>query len=247
MMKDYQKREIKVSDLQIRELEDGKRIIEGLIPYNSRSEWMGFYEYITPTAFNKTIADGADVRALWNHDTTKLLGRVKNGSLRLRSEADGLHIECDLPQTSYAQDVYNLIRGGYNNGLSFGFTTIQDRWDEEVDETGRSVPVCYLIEVRLFEVSFCVSFPAYEATDSEARNIRSLIDDLKAIKPETLSDEERQALDNTIRELLPKEDEPAPVEPTPAETITEVEPVLERQLDELLAELKKEKEKWMKK
>ena len=107
--------------------------------------------------------------------------------------------------------------------------------------------MCYLIEVRLFEVSFCVSFPAYEATDSEARNIRSLIDDLKAIKPETLSDEERQALDNTIRELLPKEDEPAPVEPTPAETITEVEPEIERQLDELLAELKKENQTWKRK
>lgn len=238
MSKEMQTREIKVTDLQIRELEDGKRVIEGLIPYNSRSEWMGFYEYITPTAFNKTIADGSDVRALWNHDTTKLLGRVKNGSLRLRSEADGLHIECDLPKTSYAEDVYNLIREGYNNGLSFGFTTIQDKWEEQTDETGRAVPVCYLIEVRLFEVSFCVSFPAYEATDSEARNIRSILDEIKAIKPETLSDEERQAVDKTLRELLPNVEEPAPVEPTEAVTNTEVESEQERQLDEFLASLK---------
>ena len=237
-MKEYQKRELKASEGQIRELEDGKRIIEGLIPYNSRSEWMGFYEYITPTAFNKTIADGADVRALWNHDTTKLLGRVKNHSLRLRSDEVGLHIECDLPQTSYAEDVYNLIRDNYNTGLSFGFSTIQDRWDEMVDETGKTVPVCYLIEVRLFEVSFCVSFPAYEATDSEARNIRSILEDLKGIKPETLSDEERQAIDKTLRELIPEAEEPAPVEPTPAVTNTEVESEYERQLDAFLDELK---------
>ena len=238
MSKEMQTREIKVTDLQIRELEDGKRVIEGLIPYNSRSEWMGFYEYITPTAFNKTIADGADVRALWNHDTTKLLGRVKNGSLRLRSEDDGLHMECDLPKTSYAEDVYNLIREGYNTGMSFGFTTIQDKWEEQTDETGRAVPVCYLIEVRLFEVSFCVSFPAYEATGSEARNIRSILDEIKAIKPETLSDEERQAVDKTLRELLPNVEEPAPVEPTEAVTNTEVEFEQERQLDEFLASLK---------
>lgn len=238
MSKEMQTREIKVTDIQIRELEDGKRVIEGLIPYNSRSEWMGFYEYITPTAFNKTIADGADVRALWNHDTTKLLGRVKNGSLRLRSEADGLHMECDLPKTSYAEDVYNLIREGYNTGMSFGFTTIQDKWEEMVDETGRTVPVCYLIEVRLFEVSFCVAFPAYEATDSEARNIRSILDEIKAIKPESLSDEDRTAIDNTLRELLPNAEEPAPVEPTEAVTNTEVESEQERQLDEFLADLR---------
>lgn len=238
MSKEMQTREIKVTDLQIRELEDGKRVIEGLIPYNSRSEWMGFYEYITPTAFNKTIADGSDVRALWNHDTTKLLGRVKNGSLRLRSEDDGLHMECDLPKTSYAEDVYNLIREGYNTGMSFGFTTIQDKWEEQVDETGRAVPVCYLIEVRLFEVSFCVAFPAYEATGSEARNIRSILDEIKAIKPETLSEEDRQALDNTLRELLPNVEEPAPEEPTPAATSTEAESDQERQLDEFLASLR---------
>ena len=238
MSKEMQTREIKVTDLQIRELEDGKRVIEGLIPYNSRSEWMGFYEYITPTAFNKTIADGSDVRALWNHDTTKLLGRVKNGSLRLRSEDDGLHMECDLPKTSYAEDVYNLIREGYNTGMSFGFTTIQDKWEEQVDETGRAVPVCYLIEVRLFEVSFCVAFPAYEATGSEARNIRSILDEIKAIKPETLSEEDRQALDNTLRELLPNVEEPAPEEPTPAATSTGAESDQERQLDEFLASLR---------
>ena len=177
-MKDIKTREIKTSDLQIREAGDGKRVIEGLIPYNSRSEWMGFYEYITPSAFTKTLKDGADVRALWNHDTTKLLGRVKNGSLRLRSEEDGLHIECDLPDTSYAEDVYNLIRGGYNNGLSFGFSIIQERCELE-EEEGRSVEVHYLLETRLFEVSFCVSFPAYEATESEARSLRSILDDIK--------------------------------------------------------------------
>jgi len=239
-MKDIKTRELKVNDLQIRELEDGRRVIDGMIPYNQRSEWMGFYEYITPTAFNKTIADGSDVRALWNHDTNMLLGRVKNRSLRLRSEEDGLHIECDLPKTSYAEDVYNLIREGYNNGLSFGFSTIKDEWgEEEID--GRNVPVCHLIEVRLYEVSFCVSFPAYEGTDSEARNIRSILNDIKALKPEDLSEEEKQALNTSIRELLNEEVQPAPPEDTPAaDNSTGAAEEQERQLDEFLESLRKE-------
>lgn len=240
MSKEIQTREIKVNDLQIRELEDGRRVIEGMIPYNSRSEWMGFFEYIEPTAFNKTLADGADVRALWNHDTTKLLGRVKNGSLRLSSDDAGLHIECDLPKTTYAEDVYNLIREGYNNGLSFGFTTIKDKWGTEEIE-GRQVEVCHLIEVRLYEVSFCVSFPAYEGTDSEARSIRSIIDDIRNIKAEDLSEEDREALSNSIRELLPEDEQPAPEPVTTAAESTGADEEQARQLDAFLRELKSNK------
>lgn len=236
-MKDIQTREIKAKDLQIRELENGKKVIEGLIPYNQRSEWMGWYEYIAPTAFNKTLADGADVRALWNHDTTKLLGRVKNGSLRLTSDEDGLHIECDLPDTQYARDVYNLIKDGYNNGLSFGFTVIQDRWEEQEDENGIRFPVCTLLEVRLFEVSFCVSFPAYEGTDSKARSIRSILDDIKKINPAELSEEEREEINNSLRELMP-EPAPAAVGNTEAVNNTSADAEQEKQLDEYLAELK---------
>lgn len=235
MIKEMKTRELKTSSVQIREA-DGKRTIEGLIPYNSRSEDMGFYEYIAPTAFNKTLADGADVRALVNHDTSKLLGRVKNGSLRLRSEDDGLHIECDLPETSYAEDAYKLIRDGYNNGLSFGFITIQDKWEEK-EEDGENRAVCTLIEVRLLEVSFCVSFPAYEATDSKARNLRSILADIKAIKADELTAEERTALIDTIREIIPQE-EPAQPEATPAVEDTGAEED-ERQLNDLADEIRK--------
>lgn len=240
-MKDIQKREIKANELQIRELENGKKVIEGLIPYNSRSEWMGWYEYIAPTAFNKTLADGADVRALWNHDTTKLLGRVKNGSLRLRSDDVGLHIECDLPDTQYARDVYNLIKEGYNNGLSFGFTVVQDRWEEQEDENGVRFPVCTLLEVRLYEVSFCVSFPAYEGTNSEARSIRSIIDDIKKIDPAKLSEEEREEINNSLRGLMPEDNAPASVGATEAAKSTSADAEQEKQLDEFLADLKSSK------
>lgn len=234
--KDIQRRELKITDVKTRELENGKKVIEGLIPYNQRSEYMGFYEYITPSAFNKTLSDGADVRAFMNHDTNKLLGRVKNGSLRLRSDEFGLHIECDLPNTEYARDVYNLIADGYNTGMSFGFTTIQDRWEQqEID--GRMEDVCYLLEVRLYEVSFCVSFPAYEATNSQARSLHEIMADINAIKPEDLSDEDKQVLNTKLRELIP-DAEPAPAEITPAETITEADIEQERQLDAFLNELR---------
>ena len=229
-----QKRELKLSEVEIRELDDGKRVIEGMIPYNQRSEWMGWYEYITPSAFTKTLNDGADVRAFMNHDTNKLLGRVKNNSLRLRTDEFGLHVECELPDTEYARDVFELIKGGYNTGMSFGFQTVKDRWEDK-EEDGRVVPVCYLLEVRLFEVSFCVSFPAYEGTTSGTRNIRSILDEIRNYDLTTLTDDERKEYESTIRELVSK---PDANDPTSAEKLTEAEKRFDTQLDNLLVSLK---------
>ena len=220
-------RDLRLANSQVRELEDGRRTIEGFIPYNSRSEYMGFFEYIMPTAFEKTLKDGADVRCLMNHDSNKLLGRVKNGSLRLSSAEDGLHIECDLPQTSYAEDVYNLIRDEYNTGLSFGFYIIKEDYGEEDGEE-----VHYLREVKLLEVSFAVSFPAYEGTGSKARSIRSILEELQDLPKEDLVEIKKK-----VEELLPEEKEDPASEPDePAAESTE-EDEDEEQIDKLLEEI----------
>ena len=208
MKKEFEKRDIK----SIPSIVDGsKKTIVGFIPYNSRSVNMGFIEIILPSAFSKTLADGADVKALVNHDDSKLLGRVKNGSLRLESREDGLYIECDLPDTSYANDVYTLIKDGYCTTMSFGFIAIQD----EIDYEG-SQRIRYLKEAKLTEVSFGVTFPAYEGTDSIARSVRGL--DLQKLG-ESLAKEE---LDNSdfdeikgaihiLTDLLPKDEPEQPV------------------------------------
>lgn len=191
-MKKLRQMEIR-SEVELLEDDEGGRTIVGLIPYNSRSVDMGFTEVITPTAFNKTLSDGSDVKALYAHDSAKPLGRVKNGTLRLRSEASGLVCECDLPDTSYAEDVYKLIRDGYVQTMSFGFYPVKERIEKEGDAN-----ICYLDEVRLLEVSFAVVFPAYEATTSQAREVRGINVDVLAdvlAKPE-LSNEDRTTLAN---------------------------------------------------
>ncbi len=233
--KEYLIRSFKANSVEVRELDGGKRVLTGLIPFNQRSEWMGFFEYIAPSAFNKTLADGADVRALWNHDDSKLLGRVKNGSLRLVAQEDGLHIECDLPETTYADDVYNLVRSGYNNGMSFGFNVVNDVWEQK-EEDGRVCDVRTLLEVRLFEVSFAVTFPAYEGTDSATRSVRSLIDSLKKLDLKNLSEEERTELENTLKEIMPEEEKPVPVEDKEAGDPTSLTESQEAQLEAFMAD-----------
>lgn len=140
------------------------RTIVGLLPYNSRSVDMGFVEIITPGAFQKTLREGADVKALFAHDAARPLGRVKNGTLKLRDTPQGLECTAILPKTIYADDLLALIREDYVTTMSFGFNNAKTR---EEYENGRAVT--YLLEVDLIEVSFGVVFPAYLETDSEVR------------------------------------------------------------------------------
>lgn len=142
--------------------EENSKVIRGFIPYNSLSEDLGFREMISPSAFTKTINDRYDVLALISHDHTKVLGRVRNDSLKLESREDGLYIECILPENvSYARDAWELINSGYNTNMSFGFIPVIEEW---ITQDGLDIRV--IKECKLLEVSFCVATPAYSKTDS---------------------------------------------------------------------------------
>lgn len=161
----------KLSNVQIRDAGDGRLHITGIIPYNSISEDLGGYrEIILPSAFTKTLKDGSEVYALANHNTDCVLGNTRNQTLVLTSGPDGLLCEATLPTTSYAQDVYNLIKDDYVNGMSFGFQTIQHEWDGDDPKN----PIDSIIEAKLIEVSYIVAFPAYAEAGSVARNLRNI-------------------------------------------------------------------------
>lgn len=194
-----------IAPIEIREAGDSKTIV-GLIPYNSRSVSMwGEYEIITETAFAKTLAESADVKALFNHDDSKILGRTKNGTLRLSNgmigEQAGLLCELDLAETTYARDLYSLIKRNDVNTMSFGFYPVKERVENEGEDV-----VHYLLEVRLIEVSFGVPFPAYEETTSMVRGIDlGKVEMVLGKDKEQLTNEDRMTLENlnkTISTLI---------------------------------------------
>jgi len=155
---------------EIRAVEDGKnlRISGHAAVFNKKSEVIyGFREIVLPGAFKKTIGE-ADIRALWNHDPNFVLGRNKAGTLRLKEDDRGLKTDIDLPETQFARDLYQSIKRGDVDQMSFGFRTVTDRWRTEDKEAVRE-----LVEVELFDVS-PVTYPAYPQTDINARaEIRS--------------------------------------------------------------------------
>src|SRR5262245_47373863 len=143
--------------------EKGMRVRGHAAVFNQKSEEIfGFREIILPGAFKNTIKN-ADVRALWNHDPNFVLGRNKNGTLTLREDKVGLVSEIDFPETTFARDIFQSIKRGDVDQMSFGFRTVTDNWRMEKGETVRE-----LVEVQLFDVS-PVTFPAYPQTDVAAR------------------------------------------------------------------------------
>lgn len=126
-----------------------------------------FVEVIDPKAFDRTLKESPDVRALYNHDTNLVLGRTKSGTLTLTVDDVGLYFEVELPDTQAARDLRESVRRGDIDGCSFGFFVEAD----EVEEREDGPPLRRLLDVTLFEITTGCAFPAYEDTSVSLRTV----------------------------------------------------------------------------
>lgn len=161
-------RSAEMGGVELRADEDGRQTIIGHAAVFNRLSVMiyGFREQIAPGAFADSLND--DIRALWQHDSARVLGRTKAGTLKLAEDKRGLAFEIAPPDTQDGRDATTLIGRGDVDQMSFGFTVPMggDEWDE--DESG--IPIRTLKRVRLLEIS-PVTFPAYP--DTSASVLRS--------------------------------------------------------------------------
>lgn len=123
----------------------------------------GFREKINKGAFTESIQVD-DIRALIDHDSSKILGRNKAGTLRLQEDDKGLKVEIDIPPTTTGRDLITSVKRGDISQMSFGFRTISDEWHKEDEQDIRT-----LSKVKLFDVS-AVTFPAYQDTTIAVRS-----------------------------------------------------------------------------
>ena len=167
VMSGIERREAVLHDLEIRAEGDGMTLRGYAAVFNSPSQPLPFIETIEPGAFRASLESKNDIKLLWNHDTSVVLGSTRAGTLRLIEDTRGLLVEADLPETQAGKDAAISIQRGDVTAFSFGFR-IPAGGDEWASASER-----ILKRVNVHEVSVGVAFPAYTATDGTA-NVRSM-------------------------------------------------------------------------
>jgi len=153
------------TEFEVRQSDAGGAVIEGhAAVFNRLSRNLGgFVEQIDPSAFDKTLGDNPDVRALINHDPSLLLGRTRSGTLRLSKDNIGLHYEVDVPDRSDARDLMVSMERDDINQSSFAFFLIDDEWGQ----TEQEFPLRTVTAVSIHNGDVSpVTYPAYDDADS---------------------------------------------------------------------------------
>ena len=190
-------REYRDMIIEIREADseefDNRKVVRGYAstfnqPYTlAEDDYWRLDEVVDADAFTNT--DMSDVIMHYDHEG-RVFARISNGTLTVTPDERGLLIEADLGGTELGRQLYEEIRGGYTNKMSFGFTVdAVDRLDTKTEE-GKDLTVRTIKSVRkLYDVS-AVSLPANDATSI---SVRKLADgEIERIRAERLEEEKRE-------------------------------------------------------
>lgn len=113
-------------------------------------------------------ADLSDVRLLYNHDLGKVpLARTPK-TMELRTSTAGLEIVATLPETQEARAVYEAVKRGDLDGMSFAFTVPNGGDSYDAATNTRTISKI----AKVYECSV-VPYPAYPQTSIEARSARA--------------------------------------------------------------------------
>ena len=153
------------------------------------------WEQVDARAFDN--ADLHDVVMQYDHQG-RVFARNSNGTLTLKADETGLHVTALLGGTELGRQLYEEIKGGYTNKMSFGFTVTEDR--KEITESGDNVRVLRTILNigRLYDVS-AVSIPANDGTSISARSFGA--ECIEEVAEEFRKRDERRAQIERIIEL----------------------------------------------
>lgn len=161
------RREVRSMPVSIDDSQDQKMLIQGYaIRFNEPAifnfDGVEYREIIDPRALDKT--DMRDVPLKYNHsENIMIMARTRNKTLQLVRDENGLRIMAELADTTAGRDLYELVRRGDIDQMSFAFTVAKDDYDRETRT--RTI----LAIDKIFDVS-AVDTPAYETTSLSVRS-----------------------------------------------------------------------------
>lgn len=138
-----------------------------------------FKEQVDDRAFED--ADMSDVIFNYNH-SGKVMARTRNKTLQLSVDSKGLYMKARVDGTEEGRRIYEEIKGGYIDRMSYSYTVNESAYDSENRlRTIRKIK-------KLYDVS-AVDIPAYESTSIFAR---SLIDAEEEFQEHMKQEEEKR-------------------------------------------------------
>ena len=126
-------------------------------------------EEIDEHAFDE--CDMTDVIMQYDHQG-RVFARTRNNTLQLTTDEHGLKITADLGGTDIGKQLYEEIKGGYTDQMSFGFIVgLDERTYTEDHESGKTTVLRRIKKIsKLYDVS-AVSIPANDQTSISARSL----------------------------------------------------------------------------
>ncbi len=170
-----------------------RKIVEGYAstfdePYTLfEGDGYKFNEVVDRGAFDNT--DMSDVIFQYDHEG-RVFARNKNNTLEVNPDDRGLFITADLGGTEIGRELYDEIRGGYTDKMSFGFTVNGETEEREKTDEGVMIYTRHITSVeKLYDVS-AVSIPANDATSISVRKLTDGV--IERLKAERLEEEETE-------------------------------------------------------
>lgn len=142
-------------------------IVEGYattfdVPYDFAEDWK---ECVKKEALQ--TADLSDVIFQLNHEG-QTLARQRNNTLELKLDDHGLYVKADLAGSQAGRDLYEAIKSGLIDKMSWGFSIADDGYTMD-EQTHTS----FITKIKkVYDVS-AVSIPANQDTNIHARSYLS--------------------------------------------------------------------------
>lgn len=162
--------EFRIKDCQLQADETGSLKVGGYINVTERESEMlynkkngkWFKEIMKKGVFKRAIERASqNIPLLFEHDWSKQLASLEEGTLELREDNIGLRFDAVIKDES----TYEQVRAGIINSCSFGFRVLA----EEVESINTRLEKRFVSAIELLEVSL-VKNPAYVGSLCETRN-----------------------------------------------------------------------------
>lgn len=145
-------------------VDDGGYIVEG---YATTFDDPYDFGYNAKECISSRALDGADMSdVIFQFDHQGMvLARLRNNTLRIWCDEHGLKVRADLSKSEQGRNLYEAIKNGLVDRMSWAFTVAEDGWEWDKDSR-----ISTITKVdKVFDVS-AVSIPANDGTVIKARS-----------------------------------------------------------------------------